>query len=348
MVYIGLDGDAGGGGIAHSLDGGETWADTLLYGYGGVVSVAIDLHNSAVIYAGVWTSTWGGTGLYKSTDTGNVWTAVTLPDGRYINDIVIHPSSSDTLYVSTLLGGIFKSTNGGANWQSIGTSISSPGEMMFHPSNPSIIYCATKGAYPGNCQGVYRSEDDGQTWINIGLGGNPNVQALEMDVNTGELLAGVDFSIYAGDVYVTTDDSTWLEDNLDRRASDLYFDPNSGDIYAACYSWGGGGVYRRVFTGINEEDGDSDISSLRITSNPFSNRVTVKFQIQARSSLNLFIYDINGRKIRTIFNGVKSSGAYSVIWDGRDDTGKKVSSGVYLLRFEANNYSALRKLLIIR
>jgi hypothetical protein len=117
-----------------------------------------------------------------------------LPDGRYINDIIIHLSSSDTLYVSTLLGGIFKSPDGGANWQSIGTSISYPGEMMFHPSNPSIIYCATSGILgQSDCEGIYKSEDGEQIWNNIGLGGNLQVQALEMDVNTGELLAAVYF-----------------------------------------------------------------------------------------------------------------------------------------------------------
>ncbi|MCK4328814.1 T9SS type A sorting domain-containing protein [candidate division WOR-3 bacterium] len=354
IVYVGLDGEEGeSGGIVRSFDGGETWSDTLLYGHGGVWSIAIDSHNSAIIYAGVWMSTWGGTGLYKSADTGNVWIAVTLPDGRYIRDIIIHPSSSDTLYVSTLLGGIFKSTNGGASWQSIGTSISYPYEMMFHPSNPSIIYCATSGVLPNNCQGIFKSEDGGQTWTNIGHGDKLTISALEMDITTGELLAAASISFYSGDVYVTTDDgATWLEDNLNRVTSDLYLDPNTGDIYAACFYLGGenvGGVFRRVPASINEEPAIfSNRCSLHIASNPSSDIVIVKFQIQARSSLNLSIYNINGRKIRTLFNGVKNSGAYSVIWDGRDDTGKKVSSGAYFVRFEAGDYHATRKLLIMR
>ncbi len=69
--------------------------------------------------------------------------------------------------------------------------------------------------------------------------------------------------------------------------------------------------------------------------NPFNPSTTISYQIVKNSSVKLDIYDVVGRKVRTLVDGDKSAGYYSVVWNGRDERGRDVSSGTYLYRFTA-------------
>ena len=69
--------------------------------------------------------------------------------------------------------------------------------------------------------------------------------------------------------------------------------------------------------------------------NPFNPSTTIAYQIAKPASVKLDIYDILGRKVRNLIDGDVSVGYYSVIWNGRGESGKDVSSGTYLYRFTA-------------
>ncbi|HSG29110.1 MAG TPA: M28 family peptidase, partial [Candidatus Krumholzibacterium sp.] len=69
--------------------------------------------------------------------------------------------------------------------------------------------------------------------------------------------------------------------------------------------------------------------------NPFFSTTVVVFEIPARSHVRLAIYDVAGRKVRVLEDGVMDAGIYPVLWDGLSAGGEKVSSGVYFLRLEA-------------
>ncbi len=68
--------------------------------------------------------------------------------------------------------------------------------------------------------------------------------------------------------------------------------------------------------------------------NPFNPRTVVSFVLEHAGHVNLNIVDIRGREVRSLLNETASSGPHSVIWDGTDNSGKVVSSGVYLCRVE--------------
>ncbi len=64
--------------------------------------------------------------------------------------------------------------------------------------------------------------------------------------------------------------------------------------------------------------------------NPFNQGTNINFSIEKKGSINLTVFDIQGRKVRTLVNEVKNIGHYSVHWDGTDFSGIKVASGVYV------------------
>ena len=108
--------------------------------------------------------TWNivGPTAYPSNNTGQ-------PTGKgRVNAIAFHPTDVNTLYIGSPSGGIWKSTNGGANWASLSANIPFLGvsAILIHPSNPNIIYIGTGDRDGGDAQGVgvYKSTDGGSTW----------------------------------------------------------------------------------------------------------------------------------------------------------------------------------------
>lgn len=84
--------------------------------------------------------------------------------------------------------------------------------------------------------------------------------------------------------------------------------------------------------------------------NPFNPRTTIKYQLPFSAHIVLRIYSIIGQEVKTLVDADKLSGSYSVVWDGKDNWGKEVSSGVYFYQLSAKkeHFRKTRKLLLLR
>ena len=82
--------------------------------------------------------------------------------------------------------------------------------------------------------------------------------------------------------------------------------------------------------------------------NPFNPETTISYDIAKAGAVRLSVYALTGQQIRTLVDGERSAGSYSVVWDGTDDAGRDVASGVYLCRMIVADYSAVRKMLLVR
>ncbi|MFQ5752765.1 MAG: T9SS type A sorting domain-containing protein, partial [bacterium] len=82
--------------------------------------------------------------------------------------------------------------------------------------------------------------------------------------------------------------------------------------------------------------------------NPFNPETSIRYQISKPAQVNLEIYNVLGQKVRTLVKEEKNAGFYSVKWDGLDVAGRSVSSGVYIYRLSAGEFTATRKLALIR
>lgn len=82
--------------------------------------------------------------------------------------------------------------------------------------------------------------------------------------------------------------------------------------------------------------------------NPFNPNTTITFSIPEEGAVSLTVYDINGRLVRTLVSRILSAGIYSEKWDGRDDSGRPVSSGVYLSRLTQGGHSAMSKMMLMK
>ncbi|MFQ6616146.1 MAG: FlgD immunoglobulin-like domain containing protein [Fidelibacterota bacterium] len=82
--------------------------------------------------------------------------------------------------------------------------------------------------------------------------------------------------------------------------------------------------------------------------NPFNPETRIRFEIPSRESVKLIIYDVRGYRVRTLVSDVFGAGHHVVNWDGRNDDGNLVSSGVYIYRIKAGEFLSHRKMTLIR
>ncbi len=184
VIYLG----AATGGVWRSENGGVDWSPIFdSVRTGGVGAVAVAPSDPDVIWVGTgepqnMRSSSYGTGVYKSTDGGATWSAAMLPTSQHIGRIVIDPRNPDVVYVAALgplwapggERGLFKTTDGGANWTNVKEISKYTGvvDVALDPSDPDIVYAAAfererreYGFLPaGPESGLFKSTDAGQTW----------------------------------------------------------------------------------------------------------------------------------------------------------------------------------------
>jgi hypothetical protein len=82
--------------------------------------------------------------------------------------------------------------------------------------------------------------------------------------------------------------------------------------------------------------------------NPFNPSTTIAFSIAADSHVNLRIYDVTGALVKTLVNEQRRKNNYRVVWDGRNNQGNTVASGVYFYRLVAEQFNATKKMILLR
>ncbi len=77
--------------------------------------------------------------------------------------------------------------------------------------------------------------------------------------------------------------------------------------------------------------------------NPSNPSTTIRYSLQEKGLVALIIYDVLGRRVRTLVSGEMGSGSHSIVWDGMDDHGKIVASGVYFVRLVARSKGGVKQ-----
>jgi len=214
--------------------------------------IAIDEYNKFVNLYGVGNNQYqrGGVGGSGATcNTSGDWKELGpygLPtnqpgqpngNGR-VNGIGFHPTDSNTFWVGSPQGGVWKTINGGKNWTTNTDGLPTLGvsDIAVNPSNASILYIGTGDRDGGDAAGlgVYKSTNGGVTWVasNTGMG-NRTVSKVIIDPSTNtRVIAAVNGGIYRS----TNSGGSWTQTFSGGNFKDIVFHPtNSNIVYAARY-----------------------------------------------------------------------------------------------------------------
>lgn len=82
--------------------------------------------------------------------------------------------------------------------------------------------------------------------------------------------------------------------------------------------------------------------------NPFNLSTTIEFSLPESSRTTLDIYNIMGQKVRGLVSEQMALGSHSIVWDGRDDSGKTVSSGSYIAQLSAGKHTATGRMMMVK
>ena len=133
-------------------------------------------------------SSYSGNGIYRSFDNGKNWVNIGLQESHHIGRIILHPKNPDILWVASLghlyspsmERGIYKSTDGGKSWQNklFINEFTGAIDLVIDNTNPDILYCSMwekdRKAWnfdgSGVGSGIFKSEDGGESWIEISGG----------------------------------------------------------------------------------------------------------------------------------------------------------------------------------
>ncbi|MDH5186581.1 MAG: T9SS type A sorting domain-containing protein [candidate division WOR-3 bacterium] len=101
--------------------------------------------------------------------------------------------------------------------------------------------------------------------------------------------------------------------------------------------------------GIEEQKNVSELTSILLSNspNPFRKTTTIKYSITKRGEVSLKIYDITGRTVHNLVDGIQNPGTQMINWNGTDDSGRKLPAGVYFYQLEREDNSVITKELIL-
>ncbi|MDD5361487.1 MAG: T9SS type A sorting domain-containing protein [Ignavibacteria bacterium] len=198
IVYAG----AADGGVWKSTNFCQSWVSVFdNQNTSSIGALAIDPANPEIIYCGTGEanslrSHYAGTGMFKSTNGGSTWTFIGLPNSYNIGNIAINPLSPQEIYAAVLGAcrkknperGLYKSTNGGANWNLNIYLSDSVGfvDVAVNPASPNYVYASAWERlrredyikYGGTQSALYMSSNSGSTWSVLNNGFPANDAAL--------------------------------------------------------------------------------------------------------------------------------------------------------------------------
>jgi photosystem II stability/assembly factor-like uncharacterized protein len=308
--------------IFRSADNGENWS---LVDYRNAEALAIN--RAGHIFAA------SRAGLLFSMDAGSTWVTVGggLPETEALTLLL---SAEDHLFVSMKNKGLYRSMDNGASWLPInaGLTDSSFSRLAINPNSGNI--------YASSGSSIFHSSDNGDTWRFIYM---PDVHVIALAINArGDIFAGNYRSLDNGE--------TWEKHNRGISGSIHAFAFNStGHAFAGTIGFG---VFRSIesTTPVREITAEipQNFALEQNYPNPFNPGTVISFRLPVSSQIKLHIYNLTGQMVRTLVDAQKSAGRHQVVWDGLNERGGHLPSGVYLYRIEAGDFRAVRRLAMVK
>ncbi len=215
-------------------------------------------------------------------------------------------------------------------------------------------------------ESIFYSDDAGTSWgedvsgnleeNNSGSGNGPSVRWAYIH-HSNSVHGPVFFAATSTGLYSTTElngnSTIWVQEGpstIGNVVVNMVTGRDSdGTVVVATH---GGGVYKSsVITSIDGTNiaVPSQFDLQQNYPNPFNPETTIRFILPAAAPVTLIIYNALGQEVRTLLsNEEHMSGAHSVAFDGRSENGTQLASGIYFYRLQSREFSAIKKMLLVK
>jgi hypothetical protein len=211
------------------------------------------------------------------------------------------------------------------------------------------------GVVTSSANALARSTDGGQTWTNVPVAGSGFMIAC---AGSGAM----DFWYARGStIYRSTDRGVSFASSYVGTGTyvHLSFTTSGSNTWGwAVTSTGGIAAFNGTVTGVGEQPRPIREVPLQIAlkqnyPNPFNPATTIDYSLPGQANVKLQVFDMLGRQITTLVNDDQPEGAYTVRWEGTDNSGAPVASGVYFYRIEAKTtdgvvLNSMKKMVLLK
>ncbi|MFC1493471.1 T9SS type A sorting domain-containing protein [candidate division KSB1 bacterium] len=339
----------------------------------------LDPNNRDILFMGGGQSLWRNndisaiefdqTQTTKSENWDQITTGMTL-DGR-VSAIAVSKSPANVVYFGTEEGEVFRIDSSRAAVDSLTITDVFTGKGF--PSG-GYVSCVAVDQYDADrvfavfsnyeVLSIYYTENGGQTWTAVsgnleentdGSGSGPSVRWLAMLPDNGN------YTYFAGTstgLYSTTEingmDTDWAQEgasNIGNVVVDMVLTREiDGEVVVATH---GNGVYSRDFTTPVEPDVvniiPDEYTLLQNYPNPFNPSTTISFSLPKAERVTVEIFNMLGQKVRTLVsNDLRAPGTNRIVFDGLNDSGGRLASGVYIYRLRSGNFTKSKKMVMIK
>ncbi len=297
-------------------------------------------------------------GTWATSITGGDFNNDSAVDLAVTNAIDAYTSGRLSIYINKGDGTFMDSVNYPAGWQPYSVFAGD-----FDDDN-NLDLAVADGDYGGRIVVLMGSDSAVfQTPAYYDVGHNArDVYAANLDNNNSlDIIAGIgtDSSVV---VLLNNGDGTFLVENSYPVGNYIYnvcggdFD-RDGDIDLAAAGQSHGQVIilfnqTITYTAVSESrNGNSPNSGFSLSSNhpnPFNPITTFEYTLPYRSDVSINVYNLLGQKVRTLFEGEKSRGTYSVRWNGADYFDREVAAGIYFYRMKAGDFVETKKMVLLK
>ena len=82
--------------------------------------------------------------------------------------------------------------------------------------------------------------------------------------------------------------------------------------------------------------------------NPFNRGTVIRFDLPRRQIVDLAVYNLAGQQVATLIHGFRPAGAYTMRWDGRNEEGQTLASGLYFYRLSGDRFAETRQMVLVK
>ncbi|MDP8231743.1 MAG: FlgD immunoglobulin-like domain containing protein [Candidatus Zophobacter franzmannii] len=301
--------------------------------------------------------------IYRTLDgASSSWSEVYVgPNDRQVRTIKLAANSGNQILYAGYFtyggtGSFMRSFNQGENWVDINVGVPENCCQTFglaiDQMNPNVVYAGT-GHYSVNYR-LMKTDNFGEIWSEV-LTTTSRISDILIDPNNNNHIYA---AILEEGVMMTGDSGLSWEDISEGLAlgAQLSRFSNSfqvGDETKFCV----GSYNRSAF--INTMDAplgllddsnpiEDNLRSLTNYPNPFNPKTTISFNLTVGDKVELIIFNVRGQRVKELLNDDMKQGTNTVVWDGTDDYGNNISSGVYFFRVTTSDEGHSRKILLMK
>ncbi|MFC1726070.1 FlgD immunoglobulin-like domain containing protein [candidate division KSB1 bacterium] len=282
-----------------------------------------------------------------SKNSGSTWSDYSIAEYKgNPNSVAVDPQNNSVLFAGGYYnrdgnkGFISKSIDGGSTWTTVYELAPNMDiySISIDPSNTNNVYFGAKN-------GIFKSTNGGQSWKKIHSDYCRAISISDNGIIYGACYGKVVCSNDGGDTWITYNNgmSAWPNRNsltIDNTNNILYVGTDCQGILSL----------NLTITGIpeNEINTPRKYKLSQNYPNPFNSGTVIRYYIRKSSKIDLSIYNSLGQKIRTLVNAESPPGEFQVNWNGTDDNGNSIPSGVYFYRINAGRFSDTKKTVLIK